>query len=201
MQIVWAGCIIISMKDRRSVFIICLALLLCIGPVWSDSAEESEKAEAVRTGSLITGAALGLGTVTIYSIGPYTGMDFKGHPVASTSIIAASSLTAVGSSVLFSRLFAEEILESEAGPVESGLEGVLAGALAGGMTNGLAFATMFGIGVPSGVIEMNEPFDEHLDTWYKSASLGFMGGFMYGIFFGALAGAIGGPAISFSMGF
>jgi hypothetical protein len=177
--------------------VICLGFLLLALPLSGESGDELSREETVRRNAQFTGGALGLATVTLYAVGPFTGMDFQDHPVASLSMVSAGSAAALGGSVLYSTLFADAIIESKAGPVDAGLEGILAGALAGGMTNGLAFGTMFGIGVPSGVIKMNDM--ETLDTWYEAASLGFLGGFMYGMFFGALAGAIGGPVISISL--
>ncbi len=181
---------------RRGKFFTCFCLILIVLGLPLFSGEEE-----VKKGARITGATLGLATVAIYSIGPFTGMDFQESPGASTAIVLSGSVAALGGSCLYSSLFANSILESKAGPASAGLEGMLAGALAGGMTNGVAFASMFAIGVPSGVIKMNEPLDRQIDTWYKGASLGFLGGFMYGMFFGALSGAIGGTVISFYMGF
>lgn len=159
------------------------------------------KKESIRRGAQITGAVLGFGTLTFYAIGPFTGMDFEDNPAASASIITVGSAAVLGGSYLYSVMFTDAVLESRAGPVRSGLEGLFAGALAGGITNGTAFAAMFAIGVPSGVIEFNEPMDQQLDSWYKAASFGFLGGFMYGMFAGALAGSIGGTVISFTIGF
>ncbi|OQY31434.1 MAG: hypothetical protein B6241_14155 [Spirochaetaceae bacterium 4572_59] len=189
------------MKGRLIVLITCLAVLFLINPLWSEQGSSESREGAVRRGAQISAAVLGISTVTLYAVGPFTGMDFEDHPVASASMILTGSAVVLAGSYLCSTLFADVVLKSRAGPVRAGLEGLFAGALAGGITNGTAFAAMFAIGVPSGVIEFNEPMDKHLDTWYKAASLGFLGGFMHGMVFGALAGSIGGTAISFTMGF
>ena len=193
MQIYSPGIIIKGMR-RRVIPVICLIVLIVGQSLFGGE-------EVVRRGAQITGTALGLGVVVLYSIGPFTGLDYQEYPSTSTNAVLCGSAAVLGGSYLYTTLFADAVLESEAKPLSAGLEGALAGAMAGGVSNGLAFATMFAIGVPSGAIQMNEPLNQQIDTWYKGATLGFIGGFMYGVFFGALAGAVGGPVISFSMGF
>jgi hypothetical protein len=149
---------------------------------------EEYRESSLRTGALITGSIIGTGVITFYSFGPYSGFDFKEAPGASILMVGTSSSIMMSTAILHSNFLAKSVYKKENSILGAGLKGLWTGALCGGVSNGLAFAGILGIGVPSGVIEFNDPT---LNGW-QAAGTGFLGGFLYGALFGALIGTVEG---------
>lgn len=176
---------------RRRFFGLISVLILLVSVSLSGLDQEVRpeyKSTGLRTGALLTGAALGAGVITFYSFGPYSEFDFQNHAPASVLMVGTSSSIMMSTSILHSTFLAKSIYDRQNSMAGGAFKGAWTGALAGGVSNGLSFACILGIGHASGVIRFNDP-----DLNGTQAMLnGLAGGFLYGAAFGAVIGCVEG---------
>jgi lysylphosphatidylglycerol synthetase-like protein (DUF2156 family) len=73
--------------------------------------------------------------------------------------------------------------------------GALAGAVAGGLCGGITIATLFGLGIPAGLIDVGP--EAWARTWYGTIGYTFAAGGAFGALTGLPFGAIGAPLLNY----
>lgn len=182
------------MKTLRAVGLVCLALSFAVPSL--SAAEPADKAEFVRTGMTILGAAAGLGAGTAIGLG--FSLDAIDTPLSNTlrlTVPVAAAGAAAGA--LAGRWIADVVLRHQPSPLFSIIEGAGLGLVAGAFVGAVVFPLNFLIAYP--ILEVPEGY-WGLD-YLPAIGMGIISGVVWGGIAGLPIGAVTVPIISLVMGF
>jgi len=156
-----------------------------------------EKAEVVRTGMTLVGAAAGLAAGSLIGIGFST--DAIDTPLSDTlSLTIPVAAVGAATGALAGHWMANVILKHQPSPLFAIIEGAGLGLLCGVFVGGITFAVNFAIAHP--LLEVPEGYWGRLD-YLPAMGMAVISGGFWGGFFGLLGGAGVVPLISLYMGF
>ncbi len=182
----------------RQLGVVLCALLLVV-PSLALSADEidPDRAEFVRTGMTIVGAAAGLAAGG--SIGIGFSLDAIDTPLSNTLLLTIP-VAAVGAATgaLAGRWIANVALRHQPSPLFAVIEGAGLGLVSGAFVGGIVFPLNFVIAYP--LLEVPEGYWGRFD-YPHTVGLAVLAGGFWGGFFGLLGGAAVLPVVSLVMGF
>jgi hypothetical protein len=185
-----------AMKRFRAVGCVLLILSIPVVPVLGQDVD-LEKAEVVRTGMTLAGAAAGLAAGA--SIGIGFSLDAIDTPLSNTLLltipVAAAGATA---GALAGRWIADVALRHQPSPLFAVIEGAGLGLVGGAFVGGIVFPLNFVIAYR--LLEVPEGYWGRFD-YPQTLGLAVLAGAFWGGFFGLLGGTVAVPLISLYMGF
>ena len=183
------------MKRTRAMVCILLAALLP-GLSLAGNDLPAEKAELVRTGMTLSGAALGLAAGTAIALS--LSLDANATPLSTTLLLAIPvAAVATATAAVAGRCIAEVALADSPSLLFSPIEGAGLGLLGGAFVGGISFSLAFAIAIPTlDVPEGYWGFD-----YPKAVGMAFLAGAFWGGLAGIPVGAVSVPIISWYMDF
>lgn len=184
-----------AMKRMSAVLCILLTLSIPTSPLLG--AEPEDRAEFVRTGMTIVGAAAGLAAGA--SIGIGFSLDAIDTSLSNTLLLTipvAAAGAAVGA--LAGRWIADVTLRHQPSPLFAIVEGAGLGLVSGAFVGGIVFPLNFVIAYR--LLEVPEGYWGRFD-YPRTVGLAVLAGGFWGGFFGMIGGAVAVPLISIAMGF
>jgi hypothetical protein len=181
-------------------FGVCLCVLLILSastlPLLGDEVDP-DRAEFVRTGVTIAGAAAGLAAGA--SIGISFSMDAIETPLSSALLLTIPVAAAgAAAGALAGRWMADVALRHQPSPLFAILEGAGLGLVSGAFVGAIVFPLNFIIAHP--LLEVPEGYWGRFD-YPQTLGLAVLAGSFWGGFFGMMGGAVALPIISLVMGF
>lgn len=156
-----------------------------------------EKAEVVRTGMTLVGAAAGLTAGSLIGISFSTdAIDTPLSDALSLTIPVAAAGAAAGA--LAGRWIANVVLRHQPSPLFAIIEGAGLGLVSGAFVGGIVFPLNFVIAYP--LLEVPEGYWGRFD-YPQTLGMAVLAGAFWGGFFGLLAGAAVLPVVSLIMNF
>jgi hypothetical protein len=183
---------------KRLGVVACVLLTLWIPTIPILSSElDADRAEVVRTGMTIAGAAAGVAAGA--SIGIGFSLDAIDTPL-SNALLLTIPVAAVGAATgaLAGRWMANVALRHQPSFLWSILEGAGLGLVAGAFVGGITFPLNFVIAHP--ILEVPEGYWGRFD-YPQTIGMAVLAGGFWGGFFGMMAGAIALPVVSLIMDF
>ena len=174
--------------------------LLTLGIAWlalfADELDP-ERAEIVRTGMTIAGAAAGLVAGASVAIG--FSLDAIDTPLSNTLLLTIPVAAAgTAAAAILARWMADVALHHQPSPLFSIIEGAGLGLVSGAIVGGIVFPLNFAIAYP--ILEVPEGYWGRFD-YPQAVGMAILAGTFWGGFWGAMAGAGVLPIISLVMGF
>jgi hypothetical protein len=184
------------MKQTGALLCILLTLAASSLPLLGDDVD-ADRAEIVRTGMTIAGAAAGLAAGA--SIGIGFSLDALDTPLANTLLLTIPVAAAgAAAGALVGRWMADVALRHRPSPLFSIIEGAGLGLVSGAIVGGVTFSLNFVIAYH--ILEVPEGYWGRFD-YPQTVGLAVLAGSFWGGFFGILAGAGAVPLVSLYMGF
>ncbi len=184
------------MKRLGVVACVLLALWIPTIPVLS-SELDVDRAEIVRTGMTIAGAAAGLFAGASVGIG--FSLDTIDTPLSNTLLLTIPVAAAgAATAALAGRWMADVALRHQPSPLFSIIEGAGLGLVCGAIVGGIVFPLNFVIAHP--LLEVPEGYWGRFD-YPQTVGMAVLAGGFWGGFFGAIAGAVALPVVSLIMNF
>jgi len=182
---------------RRFGAILCALLIVVPSLAIFGDEVDPDRAELVRTGMTIAGAAAGLAAGT--SIGISFSLDAIDTPPSNTLLLTIPVAAAgAATGALAGRWMADVALRHQPSLLWSILEGAGVGLVAGAFVGGVTFTLNFTIAYH--LLEVPEGYWGRFD-YPKTIGMSVLAGGFWGGFFGMVGGAIALPIISLYMGF
>ena len=174
-----------------------LCALLLAAPATTVIANDMDRAEHVRTGLTVAGAAAGL------AAGASVGIGFSASAIdtpLSDALLLTIPVAAAGAAVgaLAGRWIAGVILRRQPTPLPALLGGAGLGLVGGAFVGGIVFPLNFAIAYR--LLDVPEGFWGRFD-YPQAVGMAVVSGGFWGGFFGACAGAVAVPIVSLYMGF
>ena len=183
------------MKRTSAVLCILLALSMPASPLLG--AEPDDRAEFVRTGMTIVGAAAGLAAGA--SIGVGFSLDAIDTPLSNTLLLTIPLAAAGAAAGAFAgRWIADVTLRHQPSPLFAIIEGAGLGLVSGAFVGGIVFPLNFVIAYP--LLEVPEGYWGRFD-YPRTLGLAVLAGGFWGGFFGMVGGAVVLPVVSLIMSF
>jgi len=182
---------------KRLCVLVCILLTISTSSLPLLGSEvDSGRAEFVRTGMTIAGAAIGL--VTGASIGLSFSQNAIETPLSDTLLLTIPVAAAgAAAGALAGGWIANTALRHQASPLLAILDGAWLGLVGGAFVGSVTFSLNFAIAQP--LLEVPEGYWG--DPPIPPVAMAFVAGGLWGGIFGALAGAAVIPAISLLMDF
>ena len=183
------------MKRTSAVLCILLALSMPASPLLG--AEPDDRAEFVRTGMTIVGAAAGLAAGA--SIGIGFSLDAIDTPLSNTLLLTIPVAAAgAAAGALAGRWIADVALRHQPSPLFAVIEGAGLGLVGGAFVGAIVFPLNYVIAHP--LLEVPEGYWGRFN-YSRTLGLAVLAGGFWGGFTGMLAGAVAVPLVSLYMEF
>jgi len=175
--------------------IFCALLLVLPSMAVSGGEEDARRAEAVRTGITMAGAAAGLAAGA--TIGIAFSLDAIDTPLSNVLLLTVPVAAAgAAAGTLTGRWIADVILRHRPSPLFAVLEGAGLGLIGGAVIGAVTFTLNFAIAYP--LLDVPEGYWGRFDP-PQAAGMAVLAGGFWGGFFGMVAGAIALPVVAWIM--
>ena len=141
------------------------------------------------------GLAAGLFCVVSFAIGAVPEMAEEGLDAIAVLVLLTAALVQIASATVLMWALAKFLIRMRMKLLWSIPVGALAGAIAGGLCGGITIATLFGLGIPAGLIDVGP--ETWAQTWYGTIGYTFAAGGAFGALTGLPFGTIGAPLLTY----
>lgn len=141
------------------------------------------------------GLAAGLFVVVSFAVGAVPELAEEGLDVIKVLVLLTAALVQIASATALMWALARFLIQRRMKLLWSIPVGALAGAVAGGLCGGITIATLFGLGIPVGLIDVGP--QTWARTWYGMLGFTFSAGGAFGALTGLPFGAIGAPLLNY----